>query len=291
MAELAAALGEADDAAAFATQLVARRVEYHTSFWNPALGLYGNGTQAAQAVALWTGAAASAGVATNVSRALATSMMGGVTFGFIGIRYAFEALALNGNIEAALRCLLQTDYPSFGYELFNEYEPTTNLWESWDAPTHRQWLDESSRSHHYVTSIHTMLRKHVAGLDMPTGATAWSSISVRPYAALPLPADLEAAVPHARATVESYRGVLEVSWSRVPGGLQLNSTLPSGTDGAISVPKTLGAMTVIREGAVVVWKSGAFLPGVAGVLSAVDDGDFVTFAVTSGAFVFDVSAA
>jgi hypothetical protein len=75
--------------------------------------------------------------------------VGGLTFGFIGVRYAFEALALNGQVEAALRTLLQTTYPSYGYELYNEYEPSSSLWESWDAPTHRQWLDESSRNHHY----------------------------------------------------------------------------------------------------------------------------------------------
>ena len=33
------------------------------------------------------------------------------------------------------------------------------------------------------------------------------------------------------------------------------------------------------------------VPGVPGVLSGADDGDFVTFAVTSGAFVFAASAA
>jgi alpha-L-rhamnosidase len=219
MAEVATALGEVSDAAAYTARLESRRAEYHGAFWNPALGLYGAGTQAAQAVALWTGAAKVGGVAANVSAWLGNAMVtGGLTFGFIGVRYAYEALALNGGIESALRALLQVDYPSYGFELYNLYEPTTNLWESWDAPTHRQWLDESSRSHHYQASIHTFLRKHVVGLDMPAGASAWSAIAVRPYAALPLPADLAAAVPHARVTVESYRGTVEVSWARMGGG-------------------------------------------------------------------------
>jgi hypothetical protein len=118
MVELAAALGEAADAAAFAATLATRRVEYHAAFWNRSLGLYGAGSQAAQAVALWTGVAAGAGVAGNVSAWLGTSMAaGGLTFGFIGVRYAFEALALNGRVEDALRCLLQTGYPSYGFEL------------------------------------------------------------------------------------------------------------------------------------------------------------------------------
>ena len=69
----------------------------------------------AQAVALWTGVAAGAGVAASVSASLAQDMVSqGLTTGFIGVRYAYEALALNGHIEAALRTLLRTSYPSYG---------------------------------------------------------------------------------------------------------------------------------------------------------------------------------
>jgi hypothetical protein len=172
---------------------------------------------------------------------------------------------------------------------YHLYEPSSALWESWDAPTHRQWLDESSRNHHYQASIHTFLRKHVVGLDMPPGAAAWSSVVVRPYAALPLSPDIAAAVPYARATVAAHRGVLEVSWARVAAGLQLNVTLPSGSAGAVSVPKTFGANTRCSEGGVAVWAGGAFVPGVPGVTAGSDDGAFVTFTVTSGAFLFTTS--
>ena len=292
LGELAAALGEAADAAAFAARLAARRTDFHAAFWNPALGLYGAGTQAAQAVALWTGAAAAAGVAANVSAALAGAMTrGGLAFGFLGVKYAFEALALNGHVDAALRTLLQTGFPSFGYELFNEFEPTTNLWESFDAPTHRQWLDESSRSHHYQASLNTFFRKHVVGLDMPAGAAAWASVAVRPFAALPLAADLAAALPHARATLAAHRGTVEVSWARVgAAALQLNVTLPSGCEGTVSVPKSAGAATAVAEGGASVWAQGAFVAGTPGVLAGADDGDFVTFTVTSGAFIFLATA-
>jgi alpha-L-rhamnosidase len=115
MAEVAAALGETADAAAYSARLAARRAEYHASFYNATTGVYGAGTQVAQAVALWTGVAASAGVAASVSASLAQDMVSqGLTTGFIGVRYAYEALALNGQIEAALRTLLRTSYPSYG---------------------------------------------------------------------------------------------------------------------------------------------------------------------------------
>lgn len=287
LSELAAALGKTGDASAYTARLAARRIEFHAAFWNSSLGLYGDGTQVAQAVALWTGVAASAGIAHNISVLLGQALLRDkITFGFIGVRYVFEALALNGNIESALRALLETEFPSYGAELFDLYEPSTSLWETWDASTHRQWLDESSRNHHYTASINTFLRKHVGGLDMPPGASAWSSINVRPYAALPVPADLAAALPHARVTAATIRGTIEVSWMRVATGLQINATLPTGTAGSVSVPKYFLNSTNVFEGGVLVY-DGAFIPGVvAGLVSAVDDGDFVVFNVTSGAFTF-----
>lgn len=294
MIEIATALGNTADATMYSTRLAIRRTEYHTAFWNPTIGLYGAGTQAAQAVALWTGVAANANVAGNVSVWLGQAMgfNGSLTFGFLGVRYAFEALALNGQIEAALRCLLQTAYPSYGFELYNLYEPSTSLWETWDADTHTQWLDESSRDHHYQASINSFLRKYVAGLDMPTGASAWSSIIIRSYASLPLAPDLADALPFARATVQAYKGTIEVSWLRQTNGLQLNATLPSGTSGTVSVPLTFGSTTVCRESGILVWNNGAFVPGVAGISSGMisSDGKFITFTVTSGAFLFTTTA-
>jgi alpha-L-rhamnosidase len=294
MQELAVALGKTDDATMYSNLLISRRSEFHLAFFNSTIGLYGSGSQVSQAVALWTRVAENVNMNLNISAFLGNAMVtSGLTFGFIGVRYAYEALARNNQIESALRSLLQTTYPSYGYELFNLYEPSTSLWESWDAPTHRQWLDESSRNHHYQASIHTFLRKYVVGLDMPSGASAWSTVIVRPYAALSLPSDLAAAIPYARISTESYRGTITVLWCRDPQlngnhQLQLNVTLPSGTNGVISFPK-LSNVTAIYEGSYIVYDyNSGFKSGDTGVLSGTNDGDFVTFSVTSGFFSFYV---
>jgi alpha-L-rhamnosidase len=289
MEELATALGETDDANYFAARLLSRRAEFHSAFFNTSIGLYDTGTQVAQAVALWTGVASQANMNLNISSYLgqAMSSTSGLTFGFIGVRYAFEALALNNQIESALRCLLSTTYPSYGFELFNLYEPSSSLWESWDAPTHRQWLDESSRNHHYQASIHTFLRKFVVGLDMPKGASAWSTVIVKPYAALPLPSDLATAIPYARITTNSYRGSIVVSWQRVnlpDRKLFLNVLLPAGSQGIVSFPKVPNATSYFESGNVI-WDSSGFHPQ-AGILDGVDDGDYYTFNTTSGNFTF-----
>ena len=50
------------------------------------------------------------------------------------------------------------------------------------------------------------------------------------------------------------------------------------------------ARTVIREGGQVVWRDGAFSPGVDGIAAARAEGDYVTFEVGSGDYRFQAAA-
>ena len=47
--------------------------------------------------------------------------------------------------DVALRMLHQREYPSFGWQITNDMEPATSLWESYDAPTMRQCESSSGR--------------------------------------------------------------------------------------------------------------------------------------------------
>jgi hypothetical protein len=96
-------------------------------------------------------------------------------------------------------------------ELPTNPEPATTLWESYDEPSMRQWVDESSRDHHYSASINTFLRKMLAGLDQPHGRSAWEVVRCRP-AAIFWPSLL----PTASATLRSRRGAVGCAWSSRP---------------------------------------------------------------------------
>jgi hypothetical protein len=99
----------------------------------------------------------------------------------------------------------------------------------------------------------------------------------------------------ARATLRAHRGVVEVSWARGGGGgggggLTLNVTLPTGSGGTVSVPKQGGAATAVSEGGAPVWAGGAFVPGVPGVTAGVEEPQWLTFTVASGAYVFQATS-
>jgi hypothetical protein len=76
-----------------------------------------------------------------------------------------------------------------------------------------QWLDESSRDHHYSASINTFLRKSLTGLDMPRGASAWSAVKCRPEAAF-----WPELLSTASAKLNSRRGPVGCAWRAVALG-------------------------------------------------------------------------
>jgi hypothetical protein len=247
--ELALATGRVAESVQYAAWLSASRAAFHTSFFDPAGGVYGDATPTAFAAALWVGAVPDDLLPAVVERFVWQLSAAGYsleTMGFIGVRYVFEALARVNRTDVALRMLNRTAYPSFGYQITNTLEPATSLWESQDEPTMHQYLDESSRDHHYSASINTFLRKYLAGLDQPRGSVAWSVVKCRPEASL-----LPTLLPAASAIVRSARGLVGCSWSATPlaGGL-LPPPPPPPPPPSAPPPPVYCAITPMYTGAV-----------------------------------------
>ena len=212
-AEMAAVLGKEEDAARWSAMVPTLKQQYHESFYDPESASYGTGNPTSFACALWlevTPLELLPRVVDNFVKVLHSANYRMTSMGFIGVRYVFEALTKVNRTDVALRMLHSREYPSFGWCMTNNFtgDQATSLWESYDAPTMHQWLDESSRDHHYSASINTALRKDLAGLDMPTGSNAWSTVKCRPEAA-----HWPHLLPSASATLHSRRGTVACSWS------------------------------------------------------------------------------
>ena len=247
LVDLATALGHAEDASSFAQTAAQLRQEFHTAFYDPVRGMYGDGTLTAQAVALWLDVPPTPEIRSRVADGLVATIvndngLGMATVGFIGVRYLFEALSAVNRTDIAIQMLLHTGYPSFGYEMTNRYEPATALWESFDGDTMHQWVDESSRDHHYEASINTFLRKKLAGLDMPGGVFAFATVLVRPEAAM-LPSSMASTLLSANVTLATRRGRVAVAWQVLGGRRPASSPPPPPTppprgNQCMSVPQT-----------------------------------------------------
>ena len=211
MGEMAGALGKLTEASKYESLVPALKQAYHQAFFDPAGQVYGDGTATAFGAALWLGVTPPEllpAVVENFVKLLHGYDYRMVGVGFIGVRYIFEALAKVNRTDVALKMLHAKAYPSFGYCITNEMEPATSLWESYDVPTMHQWLDESSRDHHYSASINTFLRKKLAGLDQPPGTYGWATVKCRPEAAF-----WPELLPSASAKLQSRRGTLGCAWS------------------------------------------------------------------------------
>eukprot|EP01079_Euglenida_sp_SAG-EU17-18_P005441 gene5441-971_t len=265
MSDLAGAIGNSADATMWTSKDSALTSEFHApcvvskggqacaghygGFWDSKTSTYLSGSQMSVAAALWLGNMPEGRKAPLLAALAAEITRQGVTVGFVGVQYLFEALVWANRTDVALTGLLRTAFPGYGHEIYNTYEPATTLWESWTGDTMPQWLAESSRNHHYQTSINTFLRKYVAGLSMPRHASGWSFVSVRPEAAL-LPPEMAEEIPSAAVSIESHRGVVATSWerrqrdceSRSTNGapllcveFEINATVPSTSTGIVDL--------------------------------------------------------
>lgn len=120
MADMAKGLGKASDAAYYSKRFAQLKPEWHKAFWNNGTMAYSTGTQMAQAVAIWLEIVPTALLPGLVERLASDVVAQGVTIGFVGVRYLFEALAKQNQIKAALACIARPGYPGYFYEIYNK---------------------------------------------------------------------------------------------------------------------------------------------------------------------------
>jgi alpha-L-rhamnosidase len=103
-------------------------------------------------------------------------------------------------------------------------------------------------------------------------------IHIRPHVL----GDLE----YARASIKTVRGVVSSAWERNGNSLTLEVALPVNSRARVSVPKIGLKDVAVTENGKSVYRAGRFVKGVAGISSAEESEDYVTFDVGSGAYIF-----
>lgn len=90
-----------------------------------------DGAQTAQAQAIGAGVVPAANISDVAAYLVADiALHGGRTsVGIIGQKYLGRALTATGNGDTAISMMLQTEYPSFGWQFQHPDEPATTLWE------------------------------------------------------------------------------------------------------------------------------------------------------------------
>lgn len=271
---------------------------------------YGSGFQTEQAMALHLDVVPSANLASVQNTFVHELTKSGYhsSSGILGLKFGYAALMKMGRADVALEQLLQTSYPSFGFEVQGKGNPeiATTIWELYDA-----WQEGgsmNSRNHVMFATPSVFLFEAVGGVVPVEASTTW-----RIYPQLVWHPSLNSAA----TAVTTPRGNLSTAWTvdraqqitdahrsiSINRRLRLNASVPSGL--RVSVVMSMGnsldlkqpalGCTVHEDGALV-FSNGTFVP-VPGVLggNVVPCGSAqqscLEFNITCGTFAFDLQCA
>lgn len=249
MAEMAAALGEADQAAAWQAQAGRIRSAFVQAYRQPD-GRIEPGTQTAYALALGMGLIAPGperdATAVHFVEKLAADGHH-LRTGFLGTPWLLPALSRIGRDDLAMRLLLNDEFPSWGFEI---RMGATTLWERWNGiGSNGEFgpVDMNSFNHYANGAVGDWMFRHFGGLQMIEPGYRKSRIA--PMVSHP-------ALNSAAARQRTPFGLLASEWRRAGNRLHLNVRVPVGTTAEVVLPASDARH--VREGRQAAWRA----PGV-----------------------------
>jgi len=228
-ARAAHVLGKTEDAAALDQEVADIRTAFHKRFWNPDLKAYGNGSQTSQVLALYLGLAAreSRGAASGrLTNNIVYEKDTHLTTGILGTKYVLPLLSDMNRSDLAYELATQTSYPSWGYMI--EHGATT-LWELWQEKTGPSM---NSHNHPMFGSVAGWMYRSLAGIQLDPMHPGFERIIVKPQ----MPRDLK----WASGSIQTPRGLVAVSWDRSRGPIEMEVTIPVGSEAEVHIPKHEG---------------------------------------------------
>ncbi|HEX4267515.1 MAG TPA: family 78 glycoside hydrolase catalytic domain [Steroidobacteraceae bacterium] len=223
MAEMAAAIGHADDAAGYARLRANIEQAFTREFVQPD-GKVGNDSQTGYSLALRFGlvpaalrGAAGARLAADIERRGTR-----LSTGFLGTPYLLDALADTGHEQLAISLLLQTKYPSWGYMIA---KGATTMWERWNGDVGDVAMN--SYNHYAFGAVVGFMYRRLAGIA--EAAPGFRRIAIDPI--------FDPRIGRVRARYDSCLGPIA---SEIQGGRhglrQLALELPANSVAEVRLP-------------------------------------------------------
>jgi len=221
MARFASLLGK--DPAPYQQKAEQLRQLINQKFFDPATGVYANGTQAAQAVALSLGLVPE-GQEQLVADKLQEVVAGNehfLDFGLLGSKTVPAMLTQYGYIEDAMKMITKTEAPSWGYWV--ETMGYTTLPETWTlSPEFR----DASLNHVFMGDVSAWMMNQLAGINYDESHPAFEHIRITPH----FVKELE----WVKGSYKSVKGLIESEWQRKEGEVELRVTVPVNCSATIS---------------------------------------------------------
>lgn len=224
MAEMATAIGRPVEAAVY-TDLRAQIGRVFAQAFVAADGRVGNGSQTGYVLALHFGL-----VPTGLRAAAAAKLVAEIagrgnrlSTGFLGTPYLIDVLLDTGHLDMAVKLLLQTQYPSWGYMV---EKGATTMWERWNSDVGD--LAMNSYNHYAFGAIVGTLYRRFAGIA--PAKPGFAEILVHPV--------FDARIGRVEADYQSAYGRIATVVDGDDIGLnRLSVIVPPGATAKILLPK------------------------------------------------------
>jgi alpha-L-rhamnosidase len=224
MADMAHAIGDTDAETRFRALFDQIRAAFVVMYVKDD-GTVGNGSQTCYALALHMA------LLDDAHRVAAAGKLvddiekrgGHLSTGFIGTGFLLPALSDCARDDVAYRLLLNTTYPSWGYEIS---KGATTIWERWNGDTGDPGMN--SFNHYAFGAVGDWLYRYLGGIGQAADSTGFRHIVIHPHPG--------AGIDWAKCDYDSPYGKIATDWKRDGSGLTLSATVPPNTAAEVWVP-------------------------------------------------------
>jgi len=228
MAEMAAAIGEMEDARKYTRLFENIKAAFNRAYVFENGHIMGD-TQTGYALALYMKLLPET-LAGKAGARLVELIKGRnwhIATGFLGIKHLLPALTEQGYSDVSYRLLTNKTYPSWGYSIENG---ATTIWERWNSYTKSEGFENpamNSFSHYAFGSVCEWMFSSMAGID--TDGPGFKRIIIRPR-------PWGSNITFTKATYNSIHGLISSGWQIRNGKFILNVTIPANTTATVYVP-------------------------------------------------------
>lgn len=222
MAKFAALLGK--DAAPYQQKADELKALINTNFFNAETGIYANGTQTAQALALYLHLVPEGKrqlVADKLHEAVAANDYF-LDFGLIGSKTVPAMLTKYGYVEDVMKMLTKTEAPSWGYWV--ETMGYTTLPETWTLSPE---FKDASLNHVFMGDISAWMMNCLAGINYDEETPGFTHINIEPH--------FVEGLDWVHGEYHSPRGLIRSEWKREGDRIGLSVTIPVGCKATVLV--------------------------------------------------------
>ena len=233
VAKIAGILGENEDAARY-RELSAKVADAYCCVLTDGNGRLLNEFQTAYVLPLYIDMFPTPEIKARAAANLAELVRGNgyrIGTGFPGTPYILFALADNGQADTAFRMLLNTQCPSWLYEV---KMGATTIWERWDGldengecPIGDDGTDTMISYNHYASgAVGDFLYRRVAGIEPVE--PGYRAFEVKPL--------VGGGITWAKGSVDTPYGVAGASWKLQDGRFSIEVEVPVGTTCRLTLP-------------------------------------------------------